>query len=73
MAQKKKNALPPQPYHPLLKRTHRVAFLLNDEEYKVVNRFVAKYRIDNTSKFMREAIIRFILKRLDEDHPTLFD
>jgi hypothetical protein len=64
---------PPQPYHPTLKRKHRVTFLLNDEEYKAVSRFVDKYQISNTSKFMREAVIRTILKRLDEDHPTLFD
>jgi hypothetical protein len=73
MAKKKKNTPVPQPYHPTLKRTHRVAFLLNDEEYKAINRFVEKYQISNTSKFMRETVIRSILKRLDEDHPTLFD
>ena len=73
MSKKKNPISPPQPYHPTLKRTHRVAFLLNDEEYKAVSRFVDKYQISNTSKFMREAVIRTILKRLDEDHPTLFD
>ncbi|MDP4202742.1 MAG: hypothetical protein Q8861_08610 [Bacteroidota bacterium] len=56
-----------------MKRTHRVAFMLNEEEFKAVNRFIDKYQISNTSKFMREAVIRTILKRLDEDHPTLFD
>lgn len=73
MAKKKTPASLPQPYHPTMKRTHRVSFLLNDEEYKAVGRFVDKYQISNTSKFMREAVIRTILKRLDEDHPTLFD
>lgn len=73
MAKKKLPVPSPHPYHPIMKRTHKVAFLLNDEEFKAVNRFVEKYQISNTSKFMREAVIRTILKRLDEDHPTLFD
>jgi hypothetical protein len=73
MTKKKTSASPRQPYHPTMKRTHKVAFLLNDEEYKVVNRFVEKYKISNSSKFMREAVIRAVLKRLDEDRPTLFD
>jgi hypothetical protein len=73
MVKKKNSATPPQPYHPTMKRTHRVAFMLNEEEFKAVNRFIDKYQISNTSKFMREAVIRTILKRLDEDHPTLFD
>jgi hypothetical protein len=58
---------------PPLKRTHRVAFMLNDEEFKAVNRFINKYQIHNTSRFMREAVIRTILKKLEEDNPTLFD
>lgn len=73
MAKKKPSTPPSQPYHPTMKRTHRVAFMLNEEEFKAVNRFIDKYQISNTSKFMREAVIRTILKRLDEDHPTLFD
>ena len=73
MAKKKTSVSPPQPYHPTMKRTHRIAFMLNEEEFKAVNRFIDKYQISNTSKFMREAVIRTILKRLDEDHPTLFD
>lgn len=73
MAKKKQPASPVQPYHPTLKRTHRVAFLLNDEELKAVNRFVERYQVSNTSKFMRETVIRAILKRMEEDHPTLFD
>lgn len=73
MTKKKQQVPPSQPYHTTLKRTHRVAFLLNDEELKAVNRFVERYQVSNTSKFMRETVIRAILKRMEEDHPTLFD
>ncbi len=56
-----------------LKRTHRVAFMLNDEERKVLDKYVSKYKVDNVSKFLRDAVIRTVLRQLDEDRPTLFD
>ena len=63
MAQKKKNSL----------RTHKHAFTLNDEENKVFNRYVEKYGVHNRSRFIREAVIQSIIKKLEEDQPTLFD
>ena len=56
-----------------LKRTHRVALLLNDEEKRIIDHYVVKYTVKNVSKFMREAVVRAVLKQLDEDRPTLFD
>lgn len=56
-----------------LKRTHRVAFMLNDEEYRALQKYLKKYNVDNASRFMREAVIRFIVKQLSDDAPTLFD
>ncbi|MBB3186590.1 hypothetical protein [Microbacter margulisiae] len=56
-----------------MRRTHRMSFLLNDEEFKMLNHYVAKYRINNTSRFMRETLMRSILQQLDKDSPTLFD
>jgi hypothetical protein len=61
------------PSYPPMKRTHRMSFLFNDEEYKVLNYYIAKYKISNTSHFMRETLIRSILQQLDKDRPTLFD
>ncbi len=54
-------------------RTHRQIFTLNDEENKALNRFITKYKIQNKSKFIRETLMISIIKRLEEDHPTLFD
>lgn len=56
-----------------LVRKHRITFLLNDKEMDAVNRYVARYRVQNRSKFYRETLIRAILKQFDEDAPTLFD
>ena len=51
----------PQPNHP---RVHKVTFMLNDDEQKAVERYLARYR---------ETILSHILKTLEEDYPTLFN
>ena len=56
-----------------LKRIHQKAILFNKRELNAINRYCKKYKIKNRSKFMREAIISTILKKLDEDYPSLFE
>ena len=58
---------------PVLKRTHSVAFMLNDEERRYLEAYVNRYKVDNVSKFLRDAVMRTVLHQLDEDRPTLFD
>lgn len=53
-------------------RKNRIAIMLNDEELKALNRFIATYKVKNKSRFMRETLMSTILKKFDEDHPTLF-
>ncbi|MEI8271866.1 MAG: hypothetical protein WCG08_04530 [Paludibacter sp.] len=67
----KKNSIPASQRNSL--RIHRQVFTLNDEENKVLNRYIVKYRIQNKSKFIREAVMLNILRKMEEDHPTLFD
>jgi hypothetical protein len=54
-------------------RTHKQVFVLNDEENKVLNRYIAKYKIQNKSKFIRETLMMAVIRKLEEDHPRLFD
>ena len=54
-------------------RTHRQVITLNDEENKALNRYIAKYKVENKAKFIRETLMLAILKQFEEDHPTLFD
>jgi hypothetical protein len=54
-------------------RTHRQIFTLNDEENKALNRYISKYKITNKSKFIRETLMLAIIRKFEEDHPTLFD
>lgn len=55
-----------------LKRKHRLAITLNDEEMRTFERLINKYHIQNRSRFIRQALIQTVLKQLDEDHPRLF-
>jgi hypothetical protein len=54
-------------------RTHRQSFTLNDEENKALTRYILKYHVQNKSKFMRETLMIAIIRKMEEDHPTLFD
>ena len=67
----KKKPSPMAP-RPRMSRTHRESFLLNDKEYEALNRYCAKYRVGNKSRFMREAVMRVIQERFGEDTPRLF-
>lgn len=54
-------------------RTHHMGILLNDSEMRILNRYCEKYGIKNRSRFVRETLVRTILKQFDKDSPTLFD
>lgn len=56
-----------------MKRVHRQSFLLNSREMRAVNQYCKKYKVSNKSKFIREALVTAILKKFEDDHPTLFD
>lgn len=56
-----------------LMRTHPQTIMFNEKEMNALNAYIEKYKIENRSKFMREAIISTILRKFDEDYPKLFD
>ena len=60
----------PQPNHP---RVHKVTFTLNDDAQKAAERYLARYKMINKSRWYRETILSHILKTLEEDYPTLFN
>ena len=70
---KRRKGMPlPPSQRTILRRTHRVSFLFNDEELKAFNRYVRKYHVSNRSRFIRESVMTTVLKQMAEDHPTLF-
>ena len=68
MAQKQKHTTNPV----TASRVHKVTFMLTDEEQKMVERYLSRYKIANKSRWYRETIMLHILKTLEEDYPTLF-
>lgn len=54
-------------------RTDRYSFLVNSEEKNLIESYLKKYGIENRSRWMRETLVSFILKNLDQDYPTLFN
>lgn len=54
-------------------RTHKVTFMLNEDEQKAVDRYLDRYKISNKSRWYRETIMAHILKIMEEDYPTLFN
>jgi len=54
-------------------RENKITILLNDSEYRTLNRFCDKYGVTNRSRLIREALMKAILKKMESDQPTLFD
>lgn len=54
-------------------REYRISILLNESEYKTLDRFCERYGVANRSRLIRETLMRAILKKMDNDQPTLFD
>jgi len=47
--------------------------MLNNREMKVLGAYCNRYRVKNKSEFLRETIIRAILKRFEDEHPSLWE
>lgn len=56
-----------------LLRKSRTSLLFNQREREAIDLYCQKYKIKNRSKFMREVILTEVLRRFDEDYPTLFE
>jgi hypothetical protein len=56
-----------------LKRKTRKTICFNNYEIQALNKYFKKYKIENQSKLMREAILKSVLKKFSDDYPTLWD
>ncbi len=56
-----------------LLRTNAHTLRLNNRELQAIDAYCRKYKVDNKSKFMRETILTEVLRRFDDDYPTLFE
>jgi hypothetical protein len=56
-----------------LKRTQRLSLMLNNREMRALGIYCNRYRIKNKSGFLRETIMKAILQRFENEHPTLWE
>ncbi len=56
-----------------LKRTNRLSVMLNNREMKALGIYCSRYRVKNKTEFLREAVMKAILKRFEDEHPTLWE
>ena len=47
--------------------------MLNDREMRALSIYCSRYRIKNKSEFLRETIMKAILKRFEDEHPSLWE
>jgi len=47
--------------------------MLNNREASALGIYCSRYRISNKSEFLRETLMKAILKRFDEEHPSLWE
>ena len=55
------------------KRRQRMVCLMSEEEVRIVDAYLKKYKISNKARWMRETVLAFIYQKMEEDYPTLFN
>lgn len=56
-----------------LLRKNQQSLRFNNREMKAIEAYCSKYKVTNKSRFMRETIITEVLRKFDEDYPSLFE
>lgn len=56
-----------------LKRNNRLTLMLNSREMRAIDVYCRRYRVRNKSRFLRETVMNAILKRFDEEMPSLWE
>ena len=47
--------------------------MLNNKEMRALGVYCTRFRISNKSEFLRETLMKAILKRFEDEHPTLWE
>lgn len=56
-----------------LRRNNRLTLMLNNREMRAFGIYCNRFRVKNKSEFLRETIMKAILKRFEDEHPTLWE
>jgi hypothetical protein len=55
------------------KRNNRLSLMLNSREMRALGVYCDRFRVKNKSEFLRETVMKAILKRFEDEHPTLWE
>ena len=55
------------------KRKQRMVCLMSEEEVRIVDAYLKKYKISNKARWLRETVLTFIHQKMEEDYTTLFN
>ena len=55
------------------RRKQRMVCLMSEEEVRIVDAYLKKYKISNKARWFRETVLTFIRQKMEEDYPTLFN
>ena len=55
------------------RRKQRFVCLMSEEEVRIVDAYLKKYKISNKARWLRETVLTFIRQKMEEDYPTLFN
>jgi hypothetical protein len=55
------------------KRNNRLSLMLNSREKRALGVYCDRFRVKNKSEFLRETVMKAILKRFEDEHPTLWE
>ncbi len=47
--------------------------MLNNREMKALGIYCNRFRVKNKSEFMRETLMKAIVQRFEQEHPTLWE
>ena len=56
-----------------LRRKNRLSLMLNNKEMRAIGIYCSRYRVKNKSEFMRATIMKAIIKRFNEEYPSLWE
>ena len=51
----------------------RFQWPMSEEEVRIVDSYLKKYKITNKARWLRETVLTFIHQKMEEDYPTLFN
>ena len=47
--------------------------MVNNREMRALDIYCNRYRVKNKSEFLRETIMKAIIRRFEKEHPTLWE